>query len=227
MPLLRYAQGMPADEHLLARHRMVESQLRARGIRDVRILQAMSRVPRHEFVPAEFISEAYEDRPLPIGGEQTISQPYIVALMLEALALSPNEIVLEVGTGSGYVTALLAELCRHVYSVELHEWLGRGAEALLRRKGYINVDISIGDGRLGLPQHAPFGAITVAAAATEIPKPLLDQLSEGGRMMIPIGDSSAQQLQFIRKQAGNPVMTALEGVRFVPLLRPPGKPIPG
>jgi protein-L-isoaspartate(D-aspartate) O-methyltransferase len=211
---------MCTDGQAVARRQMVDSQLRARGIRDARVLQAMLRVPRHEFVPPEFSQHAYEDRPLPIGDEQTISQPYIVALMLEALSLSPNEVVLEVGTGSGYVTALLAELCRQVYSVELHEALSRRAEALLRRLGHINVGISIGDGRLGLPQHAPFDAITVAAASGAIPPPLFDQLSEGGRMIIPIGDASAQQLQFVRKQAGNLVITVLGGVRFVPLLRP-------
>ena len=198
---------------------MVDSQLRSRGIRDVRVLQAMAWVPRHEFVPSEFRQHAYEDRPLPIGDEQTISQPYVVAIMLEALALSPNEIVLEVGTGSGYVTALLAELCRHVYSIELHASLANGAETLLRRMGYTHVDISVGDGALGLPQHAPYSAITVAAAAAEMPIKLFEQLSEGGRMVIPVGDA-AQQLQFIRKQSGNPVITVLEGVRFVPLLKP-------
>ena len=217
---------MWTDAQSAARRHMVELQLRSRGIRDVRVLQAMSRVPRHEFVPPEFAQHAYEDNPLPIGDEQTISQPYIVALMLEALSLSPNEVVLEVGTGSGYVTALLAELCRHVYSIELRESMARRAKDLLRRMGYINVDVSIGDGALGLPEHAPFDAITVAAAAGEVPRPLFDQLAESGRMIIPVGDAAVQQLQFIRKQAGNPVITALEGVRFVPLLSPIGKPIP-
>jgi protein-L-isoaspartate(D-aspartate) O-methyltransferase len=216
---------MWTDAQSGARRQMVELQLRSRGIRDVRVLQAMSRVPRHDFVPTEFRRQAYEDKPLSIGDGQTISQPYIVAFMLEALALSPNDVVLEIGTGSGYVTALLAGLCRHVHSVELNESLARRAEGLLRRMGYINVDVSIGDGALGLPQFTPFNAITVAAAATEVPKPLFDQLAEGGRMVIPVGDDAAQQLQFIRKQSGNPVITVLEGVRFVPLLRPAGKPI--
>jgi protein-L-isoaspartate(D-aspartate) O-methyltransferase len=206
---------------------MVELQLRTRGINDVRVLQAMASVPRHEFIPRELREHAYEDRPLPIGEEQTISQPYIVALMLEILALSPNEVVLEVGTGSGYVTALLAELCRHVYSIELHPSLARAAESTLRKMGYVNVDVSIGDGNFGIPQSAPFDAVIVSAAAQTVPKPLFEQLLEGGRMIMPVGHPVAQQLQFIRKQAGNPVVTALEGVRFVPLLSIAGKPILG
>ncbi len=197
---------------------MVESQLRARGIRDERVLQAMARVPRHEFVPRDFQQQAYEDRPLPIGEEQTISQPYIVALMLEALSLTPSEVVLEVGAGRGYLTALLAQLCRHVYAVELHESLAMQARAVLSRLGFIHASISVGDGAQGLPQYAPFHAIVVSAAATEVPSPLLQQLAEGGRLVMPVGPPEAQQLQFIRKQAGQPVVTVLEGCRFVPLV---------
>ncbi len=189
---------METDSLAAARRHMVESQLRSRGIRDERVLQAMSRVPRHEFVAPEFQHQAYEDHPLPIGNEQTISQPYIVAIMLEALNLAPSEIVLEVGTGSGYLTALLAELCGHVYSIELHESLASRSRMTLQRLGYGNV-----------------------------PKPLFDQLAEGGRMVMPVGLPEAQQLQWIRKQAGNPVVTVLEGVRFVPLLASAGKPISG
>ncbi len=204
---------------------MVESQLRSRGIRDARVLHAMAHVPRHEFVPPEFRHQAYEDRPLPIGKGQTISQPYIVAIMLEAVDLSASDVVLEVGTGSGYLTALLAELCRYVYSLELHASLAVQARATLQRLGYGNTAITVGDGAQGLPQHAPFHAVIVSAAATEVPRPLFDQLSEGGRMIMPVGLPEAQQLQFIRKQAGNPIVTVLEGVRFVPLLAPTGKPI--
>ncbi len=218
---------METDSLAAARRHMVESQLRSRGIRDERVLQAMSRVPRHEFVAPEFQHQAYEDHPLPIGNEQTISQPYIVAIMLEALNLAPSEIVLEVGTGSGYLTALLAELCGHVYSIELHESLASRSRMTLQRLGYGNATVSAGDGAQGLPQYAPFHAIVVSAAAADVPKPLFDQLAEGGRMVMPVGLPEAQQLQWIRKQAGNPVVTVLEGVRFVPLLASAGKPISG
>ena len=201
-----------------ARHAMVESQLRRRGIRDERVLQAMSCVPRHVFIPLEFREQAYEDRPLPIGEGQTISQPYIVAIMLEAMVLNPSDVVLEIGTGCGYLTALLSELCRQVYSIELHETLALQARAVLQRLGYINATVLTGDGAQGLSQYAPFPAIIVSAAAAQVPKPLFEQLSEGGRMVIPVGPAETQQLQFIRKQAGNPVVTVLEGCRFVPLL---------
>jgi protein-L-isoaspartate(D-aspartate) O-methyltransferase len=210
-----------------ARGEMVETQLRRRGIRDERVLQAMSLVPRHEFVPPEFKEQSYEDRPLPIGEGQTISQPYIVAIMLEALALTPTDRVLEVGTGCGYLTALLSQLCQHVYSLELHQSLAHQAQAVLQRLGYANTAVLVGDGSQGFAQCAPYQAVIVSAATAEIPRPLLDQLVEGGRMVIPVGPSEAQQLQFIRKQAGNPVVTVLEGCRFVPLLSPVSKPIPG
>ena len=201
-----------------ARQEMVEKQLRRRGIRDERVLQAMSRVPRDEFVPAEFKSQSYDDHPLPIGEGQTISQPYIVAVMLEALALQATDEVLEVGTGCGYLTALLAEICRHVYSIELHESLAQKARAVLQGMGYANASVFTGDGALGLPECAPFPAIIVSAATAEVPPPLFAQLTEGGRMVIPVGPPEAQQLQYIRKRAGNPVITVLEGCRFVPLV---------
>jgi protein-L-isoaspartate(D-aspartate) O-methyltransferase len=210
-----------------ARVEMVETQLRRRGIRDERVLQAMSLVPRHEFVPPEFKEQSYEDRPLPIGEGQTISQPYIVAIMLEALALTPADRVLEVGTGCGYLTALLSQLCQHIYSLELYQSLAHQAQTVLQRLGYANTTVLVGDGSQGFAQCAPYQAVIVSAATAEIPRPLLDQLVEGGRMVIPVGPSEAQQLQFIRKQAGNPVVTVLEGCRFVPLLSPVSKPIPG
>lgn len=197
---------------------MVESQLRARGIRDERVLAAMFRVPRHEFVPEEYRDQAYEDHPIPIGEGQTLSQPYIVAVMLEALALESSDVVLEVGTGSGYQTALLAELTKQVYSVERHESLARAAQATLIRLGYTNVEIVLGDGSHGLPERAPFDAIVVSAAAPQIPPPLFEQLREGGRMVIPVGPAHAQELQLVRKQAGQPVVATLEGCRFVPLI---------
>jgi len=197
---------------------MVENQIRRRGIRNQRILNTMSRVPRHKFVSPEFWSQAYNDHPIPIGEGQTISQPYIVAITLDALDLTASDVVLEIGTGSGYQTALLAELCQHAYSVELHESLAENAKDTLKNLGYSNVTVIAGDGTQGLPQYAPYDAIAVAAAAAELPQPLLDQLREDGRMVIPVGLPEIQQLQFIRKQNGVPVITVLEGCRFVPLI---------
>jgi len=200
------------------RHSMVNSQLRARGILDENVLSAMARVPRHEFVGEEYRDQVYEDHPIPIDEGQTLSQPYIVALMLEALSLEPSDTVLEIGTGSGYEAALLAELTQHVYSVERHASLARAAEAVLARMGYRNVTVLVGDGSQGLPEFAPFDAIVVSAAAPEIPKPLFEELREGGRMVIPVGPAYAQELQLVRKQNGRAEVTTLEGCRFVPLI---------
>lgn len=207
-----------ADFYLAQRRSMVESQTRARGIRDNRVLAAMLHVPRHEFVSEEHRAQVYEDHPIPIGEGQTLSQPYIVAVMLERLALDPSDAVLEVGTGSGYQTALLSELTRQVYSVERHASLVRTAQATLARLGYANVEVLLGDGSHGLPERAPFDAIVVSAASPQIPPPLFEQLREGGRMVIPVGPPHAQELQLVRKQAGQPVVTNLEGCRFVPLI---------
>ena len=206
------------DSFLAQRRSMVESQLRARGIRDERVLAAMFHVPRHEFVSEEHREQVYEDHPIPIGEGQTISQPYIVAIMLEALALDPSDTVLEIGTGSGYQTALLSELTRHVYSIERHESLACAARATLARLGFTNVEVFVGDGSHGLPDRAPFDAIVVSAAAPQIPPPLFEQLREGGRMVIPVGPAHAQELQLVRKHAGQPVITNMEGCRFVPLI---------
>jgi len=212
-------------EHFAAeRELMVSSQLRVRGISDGRVLEAMARVPRHEFVAEEYRGQAYEDHPVPIGEGQTLSQPYIVAIMLQALALAGSEKVLEVGTGSGYQTALLAELAREVYSVERHADLARSAEAVLRRLAYGNVTVLVGDGSQGLPQHAPFDEIIVSAAAPRIPPALFEQLREGGRMVVPVGPAYAQELQLVRKQNGLSVVTNLEGCRFVPLIGGQGYP---
>ncbi len=207
-----------AEFFALQRQRMVQSQLRARGIHEERVLQAMARVPRHEFVAPEFRIQAYDDHPLPIGYNQTISQPYIVALMLEALELIPSHRVLEIGTGSGYQTALLAELAPQVYSIERHAPLARDAERTLTRLGYATVTIVVGDGSEGLPALAPFDAIIVSAAALQIPRALLDQLREGGRMVVPVGPAECQELQLVRKQPDQPLVTRLEGCRFVPLV---------
>jgi len=197
---------------------MVEQQLRDRGIRDQRVLDAMLRVPRHEFVLPEYRSQAYEDHPIPIGEDQTISQPFIIAVSLQALELQGTESALEVGTGSGYQTALLAELARQVYSVERHESLAHSAATILAQLGFNNVKVVVGDGSYGLQEHAPFDAIVVSAAAPSVPTSLFDQMAENGRMVIPVGPPHAQELQLVRKQNGQPVIEVLEGCRFVPLV---------
>jgi protein-L-isoaspartate(D-aspartate) O-methyltransferase len=201
-----------------ARQLMVASQLHGRGISDARVLDAMFRVPREEFVPPPYRSQAYEDHPLPIGNDQTISQPYIVAVMLEALQLTPSSRVLEIGTGSGYVTALLAELAGEVFSIERHPALADKAREVLAALGYTNVRVLTGDGALGLPPAAPFDAILVSAAASELPRTLFAQLAETGRMIVPVGTNDSQQLQFVRMVNGQPVVTPRELVRFVPLV---------
>ncbi len=197
---------------------MVNSQLRARGISDPRVLDAMLRVPRHEFVPEPYRSEAYEDHPLPIGESQTISQPYVVALMLESLQIASTDKVVEVGTGSGYVTALLAELAAQVFSIERYPALAASALNVLTALGYSNIQVVTGDGTLGLPAAAPFDAILVSAAAPDLPHALLTQLRESGRMIVPVGSADSQQLQFIRMVNGQPVISLREAVRFVPLI---------
>jgi len=201
-----------------ARQLMVDSQLRDRGISDPRVLHAMLRVPRDRFVPEPYRGQAYEDHPLPIGDNQTISQPYIVALMLDSLQLAPTDKVLEVGTGSGYVTALLAELAQQVFSIERHSALAEGAREVLAELGYNNARVFTGDGALGLPAYAPFDAILVSAAAPDLPSALLAQLSDSGRMIVPVGSSDSQQLQFIRAVDGQQVVSLREHVRFVPLV---------
>lgn len=203
---------------LPSRQRMIDSQLRARGLSDPRVLDAMLRVPRDAFVPEPYRAEAYEDHPLPIGNEQTISQPYVVAVMLEYLRLAPSDAVLEIGTGSGYVTALLAELAAQVFSIERHSALAASARAVIAALGYSNVHIFTGDGTLGLPAEAPFDRILVSAAAPDVPPALLAQLREGGRMIVPVGPPDSQQLQCIRMLNGQPVISLRDPVRFVPLI---------
>jgi protein-L-isoaspartate(D-aspartate) O-methyltransferase len=204
----------PAD----LRHRMVEAQLRQRGIHDERVLAAMARVPRHEFVAEPYRPHAYDDNPLPIGEGQTISQPYMVAIMLQLLNVAPEHNVLEVGTGSGYQTALLAELGRHVYSIERHPALALSARNVLQQFGYKNITVEIGDGSAGLPAYAPFDRIVVAAAAPELPQALFHQLREGGRLIVPVGPPEAQQLQLVMKNNGTPLISEQIGCRFVPLV---------
>jgi protein-L-isoaspartate(D-aspartate) O-methyltransferase len=209
------------------RAQMVARQLRARNIRSERVLEAMMAVRRHEFVSEEFRARAYDDAPLPIGEGQTISQPYMVASMTEALELTGSERVLEVGTGSGYQAAVLGRLAREVYTIESRAELAQAArERLARLGGYENVHVHAGDGSLGLPEFAPYDAILVAAGAPEIPLPLVEQLAEGGRIVVPVGNSSArgrewngdQQLVFGRKVGGELRTAALYGCRFVPLV---------
>jgi protein-L-isoaspartate(D-aspartate) O-methyltransferase len=210
--------GIQSDRFGVLREQMVTAQLRGRGINDARVLEAMGKVPRHLFVASEYQSSAYEDHPLPIGAGQTVSQPYIVAFMLQVLSLKGSETVLEIGTGSGYQTALLAELAQEVYSVERIETLAQGAEAILRCLGHSNVGLIVGDGSRGLVEYAPFDAIVVSAAAPSIPRPLLEQLRPRGRMVIPVGPAEAQELKLVINHEGHAVITNLEGCRFVPLI---------
>jgi len=215
---------MLTDDFAVQRQNMVREQLRARGIQDGRVLAAMAQVPRHEFVDQEYRDQAYDDHPLPIGEGQTLSQPYIVAIMLEVLSLTGSETVLEIGTGSGYEAALLGKLASRVYSMERHGSLASAAEKILGRLGFHNVTVVVGDGSEGLPDHAPFDGIVVSAAAPRIPKALFDQLGEGGRLVVPVGPAYAQELQLVRKQDGRALVVNLEGCRFVPLIGGQGYP---
>jgi protein-L-isoaspartate(D-aspartate) O-methyltransferase len=206
------------DLYRLARERMVETQIKARGIKDERVLKAMLKVPRHLFVDEALRDQAYGDFPLPIGEGQTISQPYIVALMTEALELKRNERVLEIGTGSGYQTAILAELALWVYTIERFPTLLERAKKVLKELGYKNISFKLDDGTLGWKEAAPFDAIIVTAASPDIPPPLVEQLAEGGRMVIPIGDEFSQTLIKGVKKGGKLHTKALEPVRFVKLV---------
>jgi len=201
-----------------ARLKMVDEQLAARGIKDRRVLSAMGRVPRHLFVEEALRDSAYGDHALPIGEQQTISQPYMVALMTETLALKGTERVLEIGTGSGYQTAVLAELAAQVYSVERIDSLAVKARRLLTTLGYRNVQIKVFDGTYGWKEEAPFDAILVTAGSPEIPMPLTEQLKEGGRMVIPVGERTTQVLKKVTKTPAGIEVTALTGCVFVPLI---------
>jgi protein-L-isoaspartate(D-aspartate) O-methyltransferase len=197
---------------------MVQQQLVRRGIRDQRVLAAMRKVPRHHFVPEEYLYSAYDDQPLPIGEGQSISQPYIVALMLELLQLNGDEKALEVGTGSGYQAALLAELASYVYTIERLPSLAAGARERLGALGYKNISVVTGDGTEGLPYCGPFEAIIVAAAAPDFPEPLVQQLAEGGRITMPVGPRHSQSLLVGRKERGEMTQRDVCGVVFVPLI---------
>ena len=203
-----------------ARRRMVDKQIIARGIKDERVVRAMLEVPRHEFVPAKYSHYSYRDTPLPIGHDQTISQPYMVALMTEELNLSSADRVLEIGTGSGYQAAVLARIVADVYTVEIVEPLGEAARARLEALGYDNVHVKIGDGYEGWEEHAPFDRIIVTCAPTEIPQPLVDQLGEGGIMVIPVGNAGFQYLYRVKKYGGEAETEKVIPVSFVPLTGP-------
>jgi protein-L-isoaspartate(D-aspartate) O-methyltransferase len=200
------------------REAMVANQIAARGIYDRNVLDAMRKVPRHLFVPAGFEGAAYRDHPLPIGHGQTISQPYIVALMTDLLSVSPGDRVLEVGAGSGYQAAILATLGAEVFSIERIPEVARIAEENLRRAGISNVHVIVGDGTIGYPQGAPYQGIIVTAAAPTVPSPLVDQLAEGGRLVIPIGGRDVQELVRLEKKGGTITRTSYGGGGFVPLV---------
>ncbi|PIE72870.1 MAG: protein-L-isoaspartate O-methyltransferase [Deltaproteobacteria bacterium] len=197
---------------------MVEEQLTARGITNSRVLAAMNEVPRHLFVDEVLKTKAYSDQPLPIGAGQTISQPYVIAIMLESLRLADDDVVLEVGTGSGYQAAVLSRLCHRIYTVERINPLLTLARKAFSTLHYYNIRSQLSDGTLGWPENSPYDAIIVAAGSPEIPEPLVEQLAEGGRMIVPVGDKESQQLQLVEKNDGEVSVTPLSPVRFVDLV---------
>jgi protein-L-isoaspartate(D-aspartate) O-methyltransferase len=212
----RVSESSPKGDFKAMREKMVETQIKARGVKDPRVLSALLKVERHRFVPEEYLHSAYSDQPLPIGEGQTISQPYIVGLMTELLELKGEEKVLEIGTGSGYQAAILAELAKEVYSIEIIETLASMAKNKLLELGYQNIKVKAGDGYLGWPEASPFDAIIITCAPDHIPKPLIEQLKEGGRMVVPVG-TYAQELKKIVKQSGKIVTTDVIPVVFVPM----------
>ena len=206
----------PDDPYAKKRAKMVEEQMKLRGIADARVLEAMGTVPRHLFVPERYRAQAYDDHPLPIGHDQTISQPYIVAAMTELVQPKPTDRILEVGTGSGYAAAVLSRLVHHVYTIEIIPALGKTAKKVLEANGYDNVTVIIGDGYRGLPERAPFDGIIVTAAPKEVPAPLLAQLKVGGRLVIPVGGWNQTLKVYTKTEKGFDVRTVF-GVRFVPM----------
>lgn len=214
-----YLFSYQLDEFIRLRHKMVETQLKARGIKDKAVLTAMKKVPRHLFVVRQYWSEAYNDYPLPIDEGQTISQPYIVALMTECLGLKKGDKVLEIGTGSGYQAAVLAEITDEVYTIEIRKNLVDKATAVLRELGYNQVKVKWGDGYFGWAEHAPYDAIIVTCAANHVPPPLMKQLKTGGRLVIPLGSTLYfQTLTLITKTPSRPKVKHILGVRFVPMV---------
>ncbi|MBI9074435.1 MAG: protein-L-isoaspartate(D-aspartate) O-methyltransferase [Desulfatibacillum sp.] len=215
-------EGKTESDYEKLRGQMVYSQMEKRGVDDVRVLQALKTVKRHLFVPEEYRDQAYNDYPLPIGEGQTISQPYIVALMTQVLELKGTEKVLEIGTGSGYQAAVLGELAARVFTIEIVEPLGIRARETLKSLHYDNVHVKIGDGYKGWPQYSPFDAIIVTCAPTEIPQPLVDELAEGGRMVIPVGEAQNQNLVLLTKTDGVIREEKIIPVRFVPMTKENG-----
>lgn len=209
--------NVPALDFAAERARMVRQQVALRGVNETRLLAAMRKVPRDQFVPEAVRNLAYTDQPLPIGYDQTISQPFIVAFMTERLQLRPTDRVLEIGTGSGYQAAILAELAREVYTIEIVAPLGERAKTTLQRLGYKNVHVKIGDGYQGWPEEAPFEAVIVTCAPEHVPRPLIDQTREGGRVIIPVGAAGSQLLYLLEKKAGRLQQRAVLPVRFVPM----------
>jgi protein-L-isoaspartate(D-aspartate) O-methyltransferase len=224
-PISAFCQPAAADEnrYTRARQAMVKSQIQARGITDPQVLDALQRVKRHLFVPPAHRPMAYEDTPLPIGSGQTISQPYIVALMTEILKPDKHKTVLEIGTGSGYQAAVLAELFKQVYTIEIVPELGRRADNLLKSLKYDNIKVKVGDGYKGWATHSPFDAIIVTCAPTHSPQPLQEQLAEGGKMIIPVGERHDQRLVLLIKKDGRIQQSNVIPVRFVPMVRKNGK----
>lgn len=206
-----------AQDFLLARERMVQEQAVARGIQDPRVIAALRKIPRHLFVDLGIVNRAYDDSALPIGEKQTLSQPYMTARMVEALSLSGEEKVLEIGTGSGYQTAVLAELCFNVFSVEKIRVLSRKARALLDQLGYQNIALHVGDGTIGWSEHAPYDGIIVSAGSPSVPQPLLEQLGEHGRLLIPIGDEQTQTLVRVSRRPSGFHQEQLGECKFVKL----------
>lgn len=215
--------GMKPQNFEIQRQKMVNDQIAARGIKDKNVLNALLKVERHRFVPEAYLKDAYADSPLPIGQGQTISQPYIVALMTELLKPAKNKKVLEIGTGSGYQAAVLAELMGEVYSIELIETLGKNASILLKELNYKNIHIKIGDGYLGWKEFSPYDGIIVTCSPTKIPEPLIEQLAEDGLMVIPVGQKYIQELVVVHKKNGKTEQTRITGVRFVPMKDEKGK----
>jgi len=209
---------MTEDRYTATRHRMVDTQITPRGVSDPRVLAAMRQVPRHRFIPSHLWDQAYSDYPLPIGEDQTISQPYIVALMTEILEIKSTDKVLEVGTGSGYQAAILAELAAQVFSIDRVASLLAQAENTLHSLGYINIKTRVGDGTLGWPEEMPFDAIIVTAGAPQVPRPLTEQLTLGGRLVIPVGDRWSQTLTCVRKTKEGLKFEYHGGCRFVRLI---------
>jgi protein-L-isoaspartate(D-aspartate) O-methyltransferase len=223
MLLLFVAGSVRCQNYWQERNQMVKRQIMDRGINDPKVISAMKDVARHEYVPQNYREMAYDDRPLPIGHGQTISQPYIVALMTELLELEEGDKVLEIGTGSGYQAAVLSHITSEVFTIEIVEGLAEDAKKVLQKQGYTNIHVKIGDGFKGWPEHAPFDAIIVTCSPSDIPAPLKNQLKEGGRMVIPVGGKFIQELVLVKKENGELKKQEISSVRFVPMLNEDGQ----